>query len=120
MSFNYTSMTDESLLKKLFDLACNGFKYKETSGEYYFTDLPVGYERSIAIYKDNHTIIFDNYDHPINQQDTIIPFATLDDDPNAIVNKWEKCVKEHDLDKENYQASKLNYDLTHSDIVGWD
>lgn len=120
MSFEYQSMTSETMLKKLFDLACQGFAYTESNGKRYFTSMPIGFERDIAVYQDGHTLIFDNYDHPVNEEDTVIPFADLSDDPNIIVKKWCQLVAERQLDEENRVAAKRNYDLSHSDIIAWD
>lgn len=116
MAFEYQPMTRHENLERLRQLVKQGFKDKDG----YFITLPIGYEREICILGDERTIVFNNYDHPLEEEDTDYPIGTLNDDPETIVQNFVKLVKNKHLEDSNRESEKCVYNIYHSDIIAFD
>lgn len=120
MTFNYESMLSPNKIAKIKTAIENKFQYydPQLKASYYYS-VPVGFERDIVLTTDNK-VIFNNYDHTINQPDINYELGALTDPINTLITNYQQLVNNKKLDLENYKKEKTIYDLYHSDIVLFD
>lgn len=120
MSFTYENMLSENKLHKIKSAVKNNFKYYDPQlQQSYGYSVPVGYECDVVATTDG-TIIFNDYDHPVDKSDKNYILGTLEDSPENIINNYKQLVINKNLDQQNYKKEKVIYDLYHSDIVAFE
>lgn len=120
MSFAYESMLSTTKLDKIKSAVKNSFKcYDPQLQQSYGYSVPVGYECDVVATIDE-TIIFNDYDHPVDKPDKNYILGTLEDSPENIINNYKQLVINKNLDQQNYKKEKAIYDLYHSDIIAFD
>ena len=118
--FIYESMTSQDHLNQIRQAVKNHFHCYDTQlHKSYGYAVTVGFQRDI-VSTTNEKIIFENYDHPLDQADQDIYLGTLEDSAETIVQAYLDTVKRYDLDTQNYQREKFIYDINHSDVVAFD
>lgn len=120
MSFTYESMLSENKLHKIKSAVKKHFKYYDSQlQQSYGYSVPVGYECDVVTTTDG-TIIFNDYDHPVDKSDKNYILGTLEDSSENIIDNYKQLVINKNLDQQNYKKEKAIYDLYHSDIVAFD
>lgn len=124
MPFQYQSMLRPEILDKLHTLLTKKFYYQDIQDKKYRATLPVGFERELCVQVNSETgdetLIYNNYDHPLNKPDQEIIIGQLNEDPKILINNYINAVKKHRLDEENHQREEIIYKLRRSDLVAFD
>lgn len=120
MTFNYESMLSPNKIAKIKTAIEEKFQYydPQLKASYHYS-IPVGFERDIVLTTDNK-VIFNNYDHAVNQPDINYKLGKLTDPIDTLINTYRQLVNDKKLDIENYEKEKTIYNLYHSDIVAFD
>ena len=117
-------MLRPEILDKLRTLLTKKFYYQDTQGKKYRATPPVGFERELCVQVNSETgdetLIYNNYDHPLDKPDQEIIIGQLNEDPKILINNYINAVKKHHLDEENRQREENIYKLRHSDLVAFD